>query len=78
METKYPSPDGRYIFQIDAWEARMSLWVESPKLIDTQSGQDVFSFKDANWSLDGADWLDADRVKIFLRKYPGDAPAVWV
>jgi len=72
METKYPSPDGTYLFQIYPWEARMSLWIESPELIDTRSGQSLLRFYDSNWSLDHAQWLDDSTVELSLRKYPGN------
>jgi len=31
-ETKSTSPTGRYVISVDPWEARMSLWVETPTL----------------------------------------------
>ncbi len=50
----------------------MSLWIESPELIDAQSGQILLRFSDSNWSLDHARWLDNETVELSLRKYPGD------
>ena len=50
----------------------MSLWIESPEIVDTESGQVLLTFHDANWSLDSARWLDDCIVMLTLRKYPGD------
>jgi len=33
-EPKSVSPDGRYAIDVEVWEARNSLWVESPTLRD--------------------------------------------
>ena len=50
----------------------MSLWIESPELIDTRLGQGLFRFKDVHWPPAHAQWLDDAAVQIALRKYPGD------
>lgn len=71
-ELKYPSPGGTYVFHIYPWEARMSHWIECPKLVEVASGASLLSFKDSNWSLDRAEWLNASTVSVTLRKYPGD------
>jgi hypothetical protein len=66
------SPSGRFEITIAAWEARMSLWIETPTLSDRLTGQDLFSFKDPNWSLDSAEWLSDSIVALKMRKYPGN------
>ena len=66
------SPDGRFLISISAWEARMSLWIESPTLSERDSGEQLLAFTDQNWSLDSADWLDEAVVVLNLRKYPGN------
>ena len=71
METKYPSPDGTFVFQIFPWEARMSLWIESPRLVRAATGETVLEFRDENWSLDGATWTNDITAELTLRKYPG-------
>ena len=71
-ENKYPSPSGKYVFHVVAWEVRMSLWVESFTLAEAASGTPVLRLSDSNWSLDTAEWLDDSRVTMQLRKYPGD------
>ncbi len=72
LETKYPSPDGRFAFVIDEWEARMSLWVSSPTLLDLTTREELLRFRAPEWSLDSADWTDAASVRLQLRRYPGD------
>ena len=71
-EERYPSSTGRFIFRIFAWEARMSLWIESFTLVEAASGASVFGLSDAAWSLDNAEWTSDTVVKMRLRKYPGD------
>jgi hypothetical protein len=66
------SPTGRFLIGISAWEARMSLWIESPTLSERDSGELLLAFTDQNWSLDSADWLDEAVVVLNLRKYPGN------
>ena len=66
------SPRDRYIITVDSWEARMSLWIDSPTLADRRTGDKVLSFEDPNWSLDAARWLDDSTVVLTLRKYPGN------
>ena len=72
IETKYPSPSGRYVFQIVAWEARMSLWIESFTLVEAATRAPVMLLQDDNWSVDSAEWLGDSVVKMRLRKYPGN------
>ncbi|MEO8671341.1 MAG: hypothetical protein ABI411_08515 [Tahibacter sp.] len=75
-ELKSISPDGRYLIHIDAWEARNSLWVESPRLSEAKSGAILLRFHSTMWSLDRARWLSEHEVELTLRKYPGNhAPA---
>jgi len=66
------SPDRRFTIEITAWEARMSHWIETPKILDTKTGFLVFSFADGSWSLDRATWTSANVVQLLLRKYPGN------
>ena len=68
--TDSESPSGRFRIAISAWEARMSLWIETPTLSD-KTGETLLSFKDSNWSLDAARWLSDSVVELTLRKYPG-------
>ncbi|WP_447794596.1 MULTISPECIES: hypothetical protein [Pseudomonas] len=65
------SPDGRYRVQATPWEAGNSHWVYLPEIIDTERDHCVFAFKSRLWTADRAVWLDAVRVQMVLRKYPG-------
>ena len=71
METSFPSPSGRFEVQVAPWEARMSLWVETPTVVDTATGRKLLAFADVRWSLDAADWTSDRVVELWLRKYPG-------
>jgi len=66
-----PSPDGKFTIEIAAWEARMSHWIETPRLVDASGGV-VFAFVSSSWSLDSATWTSANVVQLLLRKYPGN------
>jgi hypothetical protein len=61
----------RYEITVSAWEARMSLWIETPTIRDTSTGEVVMSFRDTNWSLNSARWLSDGVVELRMRKYPG-------
>lgn len=50
----------------------MSLWIETPTVLDKTTGETLLSFKDGNWSLDAARWLSDSIVELTLRKYPGN------
>jgi hypothetical protein len=71
-DIKSSSPGGRYVVRTHPWEARMSLWIETPELFDTAAGQVLLGFKDTHWSVDSADWRSESVVAMHLRKYPGD------
>ena len=71
-EEVFPSPEGKYVFRISPWEVRMSLWVETPELIEVETGKALVSFQDSHWSLNKAEWSGPESVRIWIRKYPGD------
>ncbi|MEY4563388.1 MAG: hypothetical protein RLZZ618_2665 [Pseudomonadota bacterium] len=66
------SHDGIFQVHVVAWEARNSLWVESPRIVDTRTGETLFRFLDESWSLDRTEWTCDDQVQLSLRKFPGD------
>ncbi|WP_322362836.1 DUF6508 domain-containing protein [Pseudomonas sp. Teo4] len=74
------SADGRYRVEVVVWEAGPSQWVHSPRVVDTLAGSCVFRFEDARWSAEQASWLSPTRVRLQLRKYPGQplAEGLWV
>ena len=49
----------------------MSLWIETPTVLEKATGETLLAFKDGNWSLDAARWLSDSVVELTLRKYPG-------
>lgn len=50
----------------------MSLWIETPTLLDKMTGTTLLSFRDSHWSLDAARWVSDSIVELTLRKYPGN------
>ena len=71
-DLKTTSPDGRFQIRVDQWEARNSLWVQSPEIWDTVENRALLRFESEQWSLDRSDWLSEARVVLTLRKYPGN------
>ncbi|BBH46294.1 hypothetical protein [Pseudomonas sp. KU43P] len=65
------SADGRYRVMVSPWEPRHSLWVYSPRIIDTHQGTSLLRFNDACWSADVSTWHDRATVELALRKFPG-------
>jgi hypothetical protein len=73
------SPGGRYLVRVEQSEARMSHWIDTPRIIDVGSGEVVFVLRDTRWSLDAAEWMAEDHVRFTLRRYPGDhTPSAFV
>jgi hypothetical protein len=66
------SPSQRWVVRTSPWEARMSLWIESPALIEVATSAAIFQFSDEHWSLDSAAWIGDDVVEWRVRKYPGN------
>lgn len=66
------SPSGRYLVRVEQSEARMSHWIDTPRIVEVASGEVVFIVRDSRWSLDGAEWSSDDVVRFTLRRYPGD------
>ena len=71
-EIKSTSPDGRFQVRVEAWEARNSLWIESPAIYDARSEEIILKFQSEMWSLDKAEWKTGEVVDLTLRKYPGN------
>ena len=66
------SPTGRYQLLVTSWEARHSLWVDSPQVVEVASGQPLLRFSSDAWSVDADHWESASVVELLLRKYPGN------
>jgi hypothetical protein len=71
-ELRSSSPGGRYQVRVNAWEARNSLWVESPEIYDSQANVSPLTFDSELWSLDQSEWLSESIVTLRLRKFPGN------
>jgi hypothetical protein len=67
-----PSPTGRYAITFHCHEAFNSCWVDTPSVLDQQTGETLFSFQNMQWSADEAQWLDESTVRFSLRQYPGN------
>jgi hypothetical protein len=72
QEVKSVSADGRFLVRTDAWEARASLWVESPTIFSTEATEPLLQFSSELWSLDKAEWLSNETVELTVRKFPGN------
>jgi hypothetical protein len=66
------SPTSSYEIRIESWEARNSMWVQTPTIIDLQLQDTILEFRDPYWSLNNAEWISNTDVKVTLRKYPGN------
>lgn len=62
---------GRYQVRTDLWEARNSLWVETPEIREYKTAKTLLHFESNLWSLDECDWESPSRVRLALRKFPG-------
>ena len=65
------SPDGRYEVTFHEHEAFNTHWVQTPTLIDRQSGERLLTF-DTRWSVDEREWLGDSVARFHMRKYPGN------
>lgn len=71
---RYPSPTGAHaVITVDN-EVKMSHWISAPVLVDAHD-EALLDFG-GSWSADQITWLDADRVTIAMRHYPGDRDAI--
>jgi len=66
------SPTGRYEVTFYDREVFNTHWVQTPTIVDRQSGDTLFTFKDTHWSVDERCWLDDHVASFHLRKYPGN------
>lgn len=71
-EVRSLSPTGRFEVRVNVWEARNSLWVESPEIFDLTENKSLLQFASNLWSLDSSDWKTSSVVCLVLRKFPGN------
>lgn len=50
----------------------MSHEIDTPSVVDGETGAIIFEFRSTSWSLDLAHWVTDSVVELTLRKYPGD------
>jgi hypothetical protein len=71
-ELRSTSPTGRFEVRVSVWEARNSLWVESPEIFDLTESKPQLRFGSELWSLDDSEWKSNSVVRLVLRKFPGN------
>lgn len=73
--TKTTSPDGAYVWVVDAHEARMSHWIFAGSLMRTSSNTAIFT-PPSSWSFEDRTWTSKDALRLVGRCYPGTLPAI--
>jgi hypothetical protein len=63
------SPTGRYEVNRDVFNTH---WLQTPTIVDRESGDALFGFRDTHWSVDERNWSGDSTVCFHLRKYPGN------
>lgn len=71
IEVKSISLGGRYVVQVERREARDSHAGFASELWDMQTGRSLFTFTDADWSIERAHWASESLVSIEFRKRAG-------
>lgn len=66
------SPTGRFEVTFYEHEAFNTHWVQTPTIVDRQTGETLLAFADTRWSVDERGWLDESVVSFHMRKYPGN------
>lgn len=66
------SPGGRYEVTFYEHEAFNTHWVQTPTVVDRQSGETLLAFGDTRWSVDEREWLGDSVARFHMRKYPGN------
>jgi hypothetical protein len=73
------SPDGRYTAYLQSEEVRMSHWIECLWIVESATGRVILSLKESLWSASQFEWRsDSQQATFWLRRYPGDAPNLFV
>lgn len=73
------SPDNRWRVAFSVYEVKMSLWIETPVVLDNATGKPLLDLCTSDWSADEVQWrADSKAVAIHMRHYPGDAPTLTV
>ena len=71
------SPDQRYAIHLVSTEMRMSHWVTSAALWESDPPRLLLQIGNGLWSSEQIAWsADSRIVTVGLRRYPGDAPGI--
>ena len=68
------SPDGSLRVEFEENEYRMSHWVRSPRITDTESGEVLLDLWGGTMWDGEVSFGDGGEVILVLRRYPGDVP----
>src|SRR5688500_11642150 len=63
-EVRSTSPDGRYRLVVTSWEARNSLWVDTPQVVEATTGEPLLRFSSDKWSVDANRWESASVLEL--------------
>jgi hypothetical protein len=66
------SPTGRYEVTFYEHEVFNTHWVQTPSIVDRQTGEILLTFQNTHWSLDERSWLGESQACFHVRKYPGN------
>ncbi len=68
--------NGRLAITVEPREMRMSHWLYAPLVVDQQRQQTLLDLSDSQWDLISTSEESDNGIKLLLRRYPGDKPAV--
>jgi hypothetical protein len=73
--TRTTSPDGSYVWIVEAWDVKMSHWIMGGALWRRNPPTKVFEAPHA-WSFESRTWTSTEVLKLGGRRYPGRLPGV--
>ena len=73
--TRTTSPDGEYVWIVDAWEARASQWVLSGALWRKDPPARLFA-PPTDWSFETRIWTSPRTLSLEGRRFPGAMPGI--
>jgi len=68
------SPDGKYAVVLNAYEMRMSHWLESGAVWNLDTQTMIVPIGERMWSTDRVTWTGNHDLEVEIRRYPGDVP----
>src|SRR6185312_3066038 len=73
--TRTTSPDGAYVWVVDAGEVKMSHWIMGGQLWRRVPPAKLLAAP-SGWSFEGRTWVSTHELKLTGRRYPGRLPGV--